>query len=291
MFVRKNLKVNGLKILSCGAGMQSTSLALMSCENALNGICHPHVPIYDAIIFCDTMCEPPWVYNQVSFIEKACKNAGIKFVVLKTDLYGHYMNNFGYKSVRSIPFWSLSPEGKKGKMKRACTLDFKILEIQRYIKFNLIGYDYTKKNARNKIEDIGAHEMHIGFSQEESQRVFNSYNPFYINKFPLIDMGFQRADSFKYNYEVWGLETKASACAICPFHRNYFFQHLKSNHPDTYKKVILFDELIEKNQVLTPIKSKIFISRSRKRIHELTPIECNDAECFVYRNELKWNGF
>ena len=28
----------GLKILSCGAGMQSTALALMSCENALYGI-------------------------------------------------------------------------------------------------------------------------------------------------------------------------------------------------------------------------------------------------------------
>lgn len=31
-------KTKGLKILSCGAGMQSTALALMSCENKKHGI-------------------------------------------------------------------------------------------------------------------------------------------------------------------------------------------------------------------------------------------------------------
>lgn len=49
-----------MKILSCGAGMQSTALALMSCENAKAGRpVHPLVPIYDAIIYCDLGFEPP----------------------------------------------------------------------------------------------------------------------------------------------------------------------------------------------------------------------------------------
>lgn len=39
-----------MKILSFGAGMQSTALALMSCENAMNiPTPYPDVPIYDAI--------------------------------------------------------------------------------------------------------------------------------------------------------------------------------------------------------------------------------------------------
>jgi hypothetical protein len=48
-----------MNILSCGAGMQSTALALMSCENANEGRqVHPHVPIYDAVIFADLGEEP-----------------------------------------------------------------------------------------------------------------------------------------------------------------------------------------------------------------------------------------
>ena len=47
-----------MKILSFGAGMQSTALALMSCENAFaktdgKELPHPLVPIYDIVIFCD----------------------------------------------------------------------------------------------------------------------------------------------------------------------------------------------------------------------------------------------
>ena len=43
-----------MKILSCGAGQQSTVLALMSCENAMSEkIIYPLVPVYDAVLFCD----------------------------------------------------------------------------------------------------------------------------------------------------------------------------------------------------------------------------------------------
>ena len=63
-------KTKGLKILSCGAGMQSTALALMSCENKKRGIVYPEVPVYDLIVFCDMGWEPDWVYDQVQFIKK-----------------------------------------------------------------------------------------------------------------------------------------------------------------------------------------------------------------------------
>ena len=47
-----------MKILSCGAGMRSSALHLMSCENALakkrgEPPVWPQVPIYDISIFCD----------------------------------------------------------------------------------------------------------------------------------------------------------------------------------------------------------------------------------------------
>lgn len=72
-----------MKILSFGAGMQSTALALMSCENAVQAPApYPLVPVYDAVIFCDLGLEPPWVKEQMEFTKNACENAGIPFYVL-----------------------------------------------------------------------------------------------------------------------------------------------------------------------------------------------------------------
>ena len=57
-----------LNILSYGAGMPSTSLVGMACENAMRGYpVWPHVPVYDAVIFCDLHAEPTWVYEQADF--------------------------------------------------------------------------------------------------------------------------------------------------------------------------------------------------------------------------------
>lgn len=268
--------------------MQSTALALMACENKQKGLVNPQVPVYDAIIFCDLGCEPPWVYSQVDFIASACECFGIPFYVLITDLYDDYIQNFGNRRVVSVPFWSVGEDGKKAKMTRHCTIDYKILAIQKFFKYTLLGY---RKYERIKPVDREAHEMHIGFSSEEKQRIFDSKHPMLVNRFPLIEMGLQRKDNYKYILEVWGLDTKASACAFCPFHRNYFFKYIKENCKKLYDNVMRLDEVLESKQENTSIKSKLFISRSRKRLSELTDADCDDAETFRYLHRNVWNGF
>ena len=66
-----------MKILSCGAGQQSTALALMSCDNVLNPGKFPIVPVYDAILFCDLGGEREWVYRQVDFLINQCTAVGL----------------------------------------------------------------------------------------------------------------------------------------------------------------------------------------------------------------------
>lgn len=284
-----------LKILSCGAGMQSTALALMSCQNALYGKRHPPsklpyplVPIYSHVIFCDLGFEPSWVHDQVEFIKEACKTADIPFIILDSPLYKDFMENFGERRTISIPWWTLGDDGHKSKMPRNCTIDYKVDLIAKYVRWELLGY---KKYARLRDEDKKAHEIHMGFSAEEIRRCKENPNPLFVNKFPLVEMGLTRADNYAYIRDVWGLETKASACTFCPFHRNYFFQHLKENLPEEYKKLIGVDELLRDKKPKPPMDSDLFISRSRKRIADLTPEECNDAECFWYRGQEIWNGF
>ena len=174
-----------MKILSCGAGQQSTALALMSCENAMSEkIIYPLVPVYDAVLFCDLGGEREWVYKQVAFISECCQKAGIPFYILKNkNLKKDYMTNYGKARVCTIPFWSIDENGKKGKMTRHCTIDYKILQMQNFVRWELLGY---KKGQRTKPEDIQAHEMHIGFTFEEQQRIFDSKHKLFINKFPII---------------------------------------------------------------------------------------------------------
>jgi hypothetical protein len=268
--------------------MQSTALALMACENANEGNIHPLVPVYDAVIFVDLGNEPPWIAKQVQFVQRACKDSGISFYILKKNLYEDYITSFGKKRVSSVPFWSIGPDGKKAKMRRQCTIDCKIIEIQKFVRWDLLGY---KKHQRNRPEDIQAHEMHIGFSNEERRRVFDSYHPFFVNRFPLIDMGYERPDTYGYNLTAWGLDTRASACSFCPYHTNFFYSHIKENHPETYDSVVVLDRLLETEQPNTAIQSKIYLSRSRKRIEDLTPNECLDGEFFRYKDRMVWNGF
>lgn len=277
-----------MKILSCGAGMQSTALALMSCENKRDGIKHKEVPIYDAILFCDLGHEPEWVYRQVEFIKYQCEKVGIPFYILETHLYQDYIDNFGKKRVVSIPFWTVDENGKKGKMMRNCTLDYKINVMAKFVRMNLLGY---KKGQRTKQEDLKAHEMHLGFSFEESRRCKDNPHKMFVNKFPLVEMGLTRANNYRYTLEVWGLETKASACNICPFHSNYFFNYLKDNYEKDYQDVVKFDELLEEQQPNTKIKSKLYISKSRKRIADLSEDDYLDKETFNYKHQEIWNGF
>ena len=104
-------------------------------------------------------------------------------------------------------------------------------------------------------------------------------------------MGVTRADNYRYILETWGLDTKASACCFCPFHTNYFFGYIKEHLPEDYKKTVMFDEMLGKRQPDTKIKSRLYISRSRKRITELRPEECCDMQCFPYKGKEIWNGF
>ena len=278
-----------MRILSCGSGMQSTALALMSCENAMSsGIIYPMVPVYDAVIFCDLGFEPPWVMRQTEFIRSVCQMAGIPFIILDSPLHKDLLQNFGERRTVSIPWWTLKADGHKAKMPRNCTIDYKVEIIGKYVRWNLLGY---KKGQQLRDEDRKAHEMHIGFSAEEQRRCKDSLNPMFVNRFPLVEMGLTRADNYAYILDRWGMKTRASACTFCPFHKNAFFNYLREHEPEQYQKLCEVDCLLRDKNPKPPMDSDLFISHSRKRLYELTPEDCDDGEYFMYRGERIWNGF
>ncbi len=269
--------------------MQSTALALMSCENAMAKEPHwPLVPVYDYVIFCDLGLEPPWVSEQVKFVENACQRAGIRFVKLDSPLYRDFVQNFGERRTISIPWWTLGDNGKKAMMPRYCTIDYKVNKIARYFRYQILGY---KKYMRIRETDKKAHEMHMGFSFEEQRRCKENSNPFFVNSFPLVEMNYERADSYAYCMDVWDLDTKASSCSFCPFHTNSFYAYLRKNYPEHYQRVEEIDHLLRDKTPRPPMESELFMTKSRKRLDNLTPEDCKDGEFFDYSGQKIWNGF
>ena len=110
----------------------------------------------------------------------------------------------------------------------------------------------------------------------------------------MVEMGLVRADNYAYVKERWGLETKGSACLFCPFHTNYFFWDCKHTCQRDYQTVLEFDNMLETgipdSRIGVP-NSKVYISRSRKRIKDLHDDECQDKETFAYKEQMIWNGF
>lgn len=279
-----------MKILSFGAGMQSTALALMSIENAVSPTpIWPKVPVYDHIIYCDMGLDSQWVTAQMLFVKAEAEKAGIPFTILKTDLYGHWMQNFGERRTVSVPWWTKDKNGKAGAMPRYCTLDFKVDRISIFMKTQILGYPLR---ARFKKEDIKAHELHLGFSFEESHRKKDNPHKLWVNHYPLIDMYWERIDAYSYLLERWGLDTKASACAFCPYHTNYHFNYIKETEPVLYQQITDIDVMLEtKTMRPMPLDGEAFISHSLKRLRDLTPEDCNDAKYICYCGKQIWTGF
>lgn len=204
-----------MKILSFGAGMQSTALALMSCENAKAGKrLHPWVPVYDAVIFCDLGLEPEWVNTQMEFTRKACKDAGIFFKVLDTPLYQHFIENFGERRTISIPWWTITEDGHKSKMPRNCTIDFKVNAITQYVRWELLGY---KKGQRLKEEDVKAHEMHMGFSKEEERRCHENPHRAVYQPLPSCHHGLDSCRKLPVHTGAVGTGYQSKCLCLLPF--------------------------------------------------------------------------
>lgn len=173
-------------------------------------------------------------------------------------------------------------------MPRQCTCDCKISRIERYVRYELLGYQ-PRKQA--KPWDKHAHEMHMGIMWEERRRAKPSRQILFQNQYPLVEMGWTRAECFTYNKDVWGLDTWASACAFCPFHTNFFFQYMREHDAPSYDKARRIDYLLERYQAVPPLTSKPYLTKCHKRLYELAPEDYQDMQTFLYQGQEVWNGF
>ena len=138
-------------ILSLGAGVQSSTLALMFARGELT-------PMPDCAIFSDVGAEPQPVYDYLEWLEKELPFP-IHVVKYKEGLLDHVEVGIKDKKFIQVPFYDETGLGA-----RQCTNMYKIQPINKKIR-ELCGYV-----PRQRIKEVVA-TMYIGISYDEMQRM------------------------------------------------------------------------------------------------------------------------
>ena len=231
---RKNLKnKKKLKVLSLGAGTQSTVMALMA-ENGWEGLEKP-----DFAIFADTMWEPPRVYDHLTWLKKQ-----LSYEVVHVSA-GNIRNNIlagvtpdGNRFL-DMPVFLVNKDGTKSIAARQCTNHYKIIPIREEIRRRL-----NLEPGQRVPRDVEV-EMWMGISIDESHRIKPNKDIWITNRYPLIEMELTRAQLYTWFEERYPQRyLPRSACVGCPYHSNMEWKWLKDNDPESFQDAVLIDKAI-----------------------------------------------
>ena len=269
---RKHLKgVKKYKVLSLGAGTQSTVMALMA-EQEIGGLEKP-----DIAIFADTKWEPPHVYEHLDWLEKQ-----LSYKVLRVsagDIRENVLagvtpdgNNF-----LDMPVFLVNPDGTKSVAARQCTNHYKIIPIHKELRKIL-----KLKPGKRAPKDIQV-EMWMGISADEAHRMKPSRDEWITNRFPLIEMDLTRAHLyawFEKNYP--GRYLPRSACVGCPYHSNMEWKWLKENDPKSFQDAVFVDRAIrEVPQVRGSLRGTGYLHKERKSLDSVDFSQTDNYEDFM----------
>jgi hypothetical protein len=252
-----------LRVLSLGAGVQSTSLLLLAAEGRL--------PKLDAAIFADTGWEPRAVYEHLDRIEReVAEPAGIPILRVSS---GNIRNNALDPGTRfaSMPLHILNPDGSSGMSRRQCTGQYKIRPIKIQVR-ELLGHPYPRRIPKGVFV-----EQWIGISTDEFHRAKDADVAYMKNVFPLIDLGLSRTDCQRLLRERGFGQTPKSACLGCPYHGNRQWRTLRDTSPAEWADVVEFDAAIRAGNARAnadgkPLLGTAFLHRSRVPL-EQAPID------------------
>ena len=215
-----------LRVLSRGAGVQSTTLALMAA--------HDEIEPPDCAIFADTQWEPKSVYRHLDWLESVLPYP-VRRVTAGSirDNIRTRRNTTGGRYA-AIPWHMVGPDGTEALGRRQCTSEYKLTPIMHEIRrlLGAPGHAYIPP---------GAVEVLIGISLDEAHRMKTDRRRYMVNRYPLVDAGMRRWDCLRWLERHGYPQPGKSACIGCPFHDNDYWRHLRDTAPDEWQDAIQAD--------------------------------------------------
>ncbi|MFG5382876.1 hypothetical protein [Yoonia sp. R2-816] len=226
--VSEPVKDASLRVLSLGAGVQSTTLALLAAHGEIR-------PMPDVAIFADTGWEPQAVYDHLDWIEE---RGALPFPILRVqaiDLRGQILDRAAQRDGRfiSVPFFLENG----GINRRQCTREAKIDPVRKEIR-RLLGLQPGQHATNFRVEQW------IGISTDEMVRMKLARNPWIINRWPLIEQRMCRNDCLTWLKRHGYPEPPKSACIGCPYRSNQSWRDMKEYDPKSFEDAVQVDHAL-----------------------------------------------
>ena len=214
-----------IHIISLGAGVQSSTMALMAAHGEIT-------PMPQCAIFADTGWEPRAVYDWLEWLKES-----LPFPVHTVSAGSIRSDALSTGRKASLPYFL---NGGDGKAWRQCTSEYKIDPITRFCRDRL---EWTsEKDLRTPFIT-----QWRGISADEAQRMKPSHRRWMIVRYPLaMELGMTRADCLQWMKRHAYPEPPRSACIGCPFHSDYEWQSMKRDRPAEFADAVEFDAAIRK---------------------------------------------
>jgi hypothetical protein len=254
-----------LRVLSLGAGVQSSTLLLLSLRGEL--------PPLDAAIFADTRYEPAAVYDHLAWLEDLARVAGIPLYrvsagdiradALRSQVPGHASAGQRWAS---MPYFTDGTDGE-GMINRQCTREYKLDPIRKKVRA-LAGLALGER-AGDKVHV----EQWIGISGDELHRLRASRDYWITLRYPLVfDLrpAWRRSDCVAWlRREYPDHPVPRSACIACPFHSNAEWRAMRDCDPASWAEAVAFDRAVRK---LGGMRGDVYLHASRRPLAE-APID------------------
>lgn len=246
-------------VISLGAGVQSSAMALMASRGELLGI------EVDFAIFADTQDESRKVYDWLDWLEKQLSFPVYRVTKgrLSDSALEMRITKDGRKFSRTnIPFYTLSQDGSKGIIPhRSCTSDYKIQPILKELR---------KRCGIKRGQKTPTVTSLIGISYDEMQRMKDSRDAWVVNRWPLVEMKLRRQDCINWMVKNGYPEPPRSSCVYCPFHSNKEWRRLQIEEPDDFQKAVDFEKALQLAKANSDnFSSTPFLHHSRIPLHQI----------------------
>lgn len=246
------MHLDPIHVLSLGAGVQSSTLALMAAHGEVT-------PMPTAAIFADTKDEPQSVYKWLDWLETK-----LPFPIHRVSRGSLSRESLKMKRTKdgrlftttNIPFFTKSADGEMGKIRlRGCTRDFKLHPI-----FKKCRELAKVKRGEKTVRVI----QWVGISLDEVQRMKTSRDKWMGVRWPLIEAEMTRADCLRWMSKHGYPQPPRSACIYCPFHSNQEWRRLRDEEPAEFQKAVRFERATQRAKAKTTFsfKSTPFLHRS-----------------------------
>jgi len=261
-----------LTVISLGAGVQSTVMALMAAHGEIE-------PMPDCAIFADTQFEPESIYKHLDWLEIQLPFSVYRVTAgdLRTDTT-QGINTTGQRFA-SIPFFTENG----GMARRQCTKEYKINPIRKKLR-ELMGVGFRKRVPADSSID-----QWIGISTDEAVRMKPSRDKWCNNRWPLIEQEMSRQHCirwFEKNYP--GRVLAKSACIGCPFRNDAGWREMKVDNPLSFAEAVEFDHAIRNKGQMASLKQLLFIHRSCKPLDEVDFRNLEDmGQLNMFNNECE----